>query len=49
MTCNVAKIFPPTPMNVKLKFFEVNDVGSLRKVALEKDNKRQGNSIGVWC
>ena len=49
LTCNVAKIFPPTPMNVKLKFAKVDDVTGLRKIALEKDNKRQGNSIGVWC
>ncbi|KAK0511167.1 hypothetical protein JMJ35_006719 [Cladonia borealis] len=49
LTCNVAKIFPPTPMNIKLKFFKVEDIAGLHSVALEKDNKRQGNSIGVWC
>ena len=49
LTCNVAKIFPPTPMNVKLKFFKVKDIAGLHNVALEKDNKGQGISIGVWC
>ena len=49
LTCNVAKIFPPTPMNVKWKFFKVKDVAGLHNVALEKDNKGQGISIGVWC
>ena len=49
LTCHVARIFPPMPMNVKLKFFKVKDIVGLQNVALERDNKGQGTSIGVWC
>ena len=37
------------PMNMKLKFFKVKDITGFHNVALEKDNKGQGTSIGVWC
>ena len=36
-------------MNMKLKFFKVEDIAGLHNVALEKDNKGQGTTIGVWC
>ena len=49
LTCNVAIIFPQMPMNMKLRFFKVKDIAGLRNVALEKHNKGQGTSIGVWC
>ena len=49
LTCNVAKIFPPTPMNVKLKFCKVQDIAGLHNFAIKKDNRGQGNSIGVRC
>ena len=49
LTRNVAIIFFPMPMNMKLKFFKVKDIAGLHDVALEKHNKRQGTSIGIWC
>ena len=49
LTCNVAIIFPPMPMNMKLRFFKVKDIAGLHNVALEKHNKGRGTSMGVWC
>ena len=49
LTCNVTKIFPPMPMNIKWKFSKVRDIAGLQNVALERDNKGQGINIGVWC
>lgn len=39
LTCNAAVIFPPMPMNMKLKYFKVIDFVGLHNGALEKDNK----------
>lgn len=50
MSSNISKIFPANPTaGARWKFSKVKDIAGLNNVALEKDNRGQVTTIGVWC
>jgi hypothetical protein len=50
LSSDFSKVFPANPTaGARWKFSKVKDIAGLYNVGLEKDNRGQATSVGVWC